>query len=102
MITLIAFIGLVLGLVGTIIVSLSAGTVMICIHTALMAHQTTLETYLGGERNIPVFTGLDETRKRELDKSTAKLKRGLRLIVAGFLLQAVALVPQIVSLLTKP
>jgi hypothetical protein len=102
MLTIIAFIGLVLNLVGTLIVSLSAGTVMVCIHSALMAHQTTLEAYLGGERNVPVFTGLDETRKRELDKSAAKLKVGLRLIVAGFLLQAVALVPQLISLVTKP
>lgn len=41
-------VGLVLNLIGTIVVCFSAGSLLTQIHTALMAHQTTLEAYLGG------------------------------------------------------
>ena len=95
MLNIIGFCGLILNLVGTVIVSLSAKTVMISIHTALMAHQTTLEAYLGGHQNIPVFTGLDETREKELKRSSTSVQVGLWLIIVGFLLQAVGFLPQL-------
>ncbi|MBI2812957.1 MAG: hypothetical protein HYX71_01575 [Opitutae bacterium] len=87
---IINLIGLVLNLVGTIIVSLSAGSLMTRVHTALVAHQTTLEAYLGGERNIPLFTGLDKGREEEVRRSGTRLRVGLWLIVLGFILQALA------------
>jgi hypothetical protein len=83
-------IGLILNLTGTILVSICAGRVMTCMHTALMAHQLTLETYFAQTREIPVFTGLDDTRDKELKRSNRLLRFGLILIITGFLLQAIA------------
>ena len=91
--TILNLIGLVLNLVGTVIVCFSAGSLMTRIHTALMAHQTTLEAYLSGRRDIPLFTGLDEGRGDELKRSESRLRGGLWLIVVGFVLQAVAAAP---------
>jgi len=96
---ILGFLGLVLNLIGTFIVSLSAKNVMTAIHTALMAHQTTLEAYLGGSKSIPVFTGLDETREKELKKSSRMVGIGLWTIIVGFLLQAVGFLPQLVDFL---
>lgn len=88
--TILNLVGLVLNLVGTIIVSFFAGSLMTRIHTALMTHQTTLEAYLSGQRDIPLFTGLDAGRADELKRSESRLRCGLWLIVIGFILQAVA------------
>jgi hypothetical protein len=89
---IINLIGLVLNLIGTIAVCFSAGSLLTQIHTALMAHQVTLEADLGGHRDVPVFTGLDEGRAKELKLTDTRLKTGLWIIVAGFILQAVAAV----------
>lgn len=93
--TFITFGGLILNLVGTVIVSISAKTLFTSIHVTLMAHQMTLETYLGGEQNIPLFTGLDDTREKELKRSSRVLRLGLWLIVFGFILQVFGLLPTI-------
>jgi hypothetical protein len=89
---IINLIGLVLNLIGTIVVCFSAGSLLTQIHTALMAHQVTLEADLGGHRAVPVFTGLDEGRAKELKLTNTRLRIGLWIIVVGFVLQAVAAV----------
>jgi hypothetical protein len=83
-------IGLVLNVLGTIIAGVSARRVSVCIHTALMAHQVTLEAYFSQQRGIPLFTGLDATREREMKSANRALYCGLFLVVVGFVLQAVA------------
>jgi hypothetical protein len=90
-------IGLVLNFAGTLIVSLCAGSFMNCVHADIEAHQVTLQALVHGEHRIPHVVGLDETRERELVRSSRRLKFGLALVVVGYLLQAIALIPNIVK-----
>jgi hypothetical protein len=83
-------IGLILNVLGTIAVSVSSGRWMTCVHTGLMAHGTTLETAFAGDGGIPIFVGLDESRCREMRRATLLLRYGLWAVVAGFVLQALA------------
>jgi len=89
-------IGLVLNLVGTLIVSFSAGKLFTRIHTALTAHQLTLEHLLRpGEVNVPLFHGLDAGRGEEVKLADKKLVGGLIIICVGFVLQAIAAVAEL-------
>jgi len=90
-------IGLVLNFAGTIIVSVCAGSFMKCVHDDIEAHQVTLQALVHGEQRIPHVVGLDEARERELVKSAKHLRFGLGLIVVGYLLQAIALIPNILK-----
>ena len=92
-------VGLILNLIGTVIVSFSAGSLFTRIHTALMAHQLTIESMLNRQQaEIPLFHGLEKGRAEEVKKADQKLVIGLVIIVVGFVLQAVAaLVPLIKS-----
>jgi hypothetical protein len=99
--TIINVAGLILNIVGTIIVSVCGGGLLTTIHTALIAHQVTLHAYLTGERNIPLFTGLDESRERQMKKSQRWLVSGLILIAIGFALQVYVLVPDLIKELKK-
>ncbi len=83
-------IGLVLNIAGTILVSISAGRLMVSIHNSLMGQEITAQASLSGYRDIPVFTGLDESREREMTRSNRILRWGLGLVALGFVLQAVA------------
>jgi hypothetical protein len=99
MIALATFLGLVLNLIGTVIVGLSATRVLTSIHAALMMHQTTIEAWLGGSKDVPIFTGVDESRERELKKSARLVAIGLWFIIAGFLLQVASAFPKVLRLL---
>src|SRR5260370_36966433 len=78
---IINLVGLVLNLVGSIFIGVSAGSLFTQIHTALMAHQTTLETYLNPQQqNVPLFTGLEKNREEELKRTRYRLALAIWLI----------------------
>jgi hypothetical protein len=66
--------GLVLNLIGTIDVCFSARGLLTRIHTTLIAHQLTIEADLTGQPRVPVFTGLGESRAKDLKLSDTRLR----------------------------
>lgn len=88
--TKINLLGLVLNIAGTILVSVSAGRVFTCMHTALMAHQVTLMALFSRSQGVPLFTGLDDSREKEIVRGNRLLYFGLFLVGVGFVLQGVA------------
>jgi hypothetical protein len=98
---MIAFIGLILNLLGTLIVSVAANTYMVCVHTALLAQELTTQSHLGSSRVVPVFTGLEKNREKELKKSSTWVRVGLFIIAVGFVLQAVQYWPEIKACFKK-
>jgi hypothetical protein len=94
---IINLIGLVLNIVGTVIVSISGGGLLRSFHTSLMATETTLAAYLSNQRDIPLFTGLDSTREKQMNAGQKWLTFGLIIVVLGFILQVAALAPSVIA-----
>jgi len=92
---MITFIGLLLNLIGTLIVSVAANTYMLCVHTALLAQELTTQANLSNSQVVPVFTGLEQSREKELKKSSIWVRVGLWIIAVGFVLQVIPLWPEL-------
>ena len=73
--TILAIFGGAAGLVGSIITAYGANNTLKAFRLALDAHDLTLTTYLGGQRNVPLWGGLP--------KHNAKaMARDARLVLA--------------------
>ncbi len=90
--TILVVSGLSLGVLASVLLSLSLGRLVSAVVLSITAFDTTLQTYFSDSPGVPVFTGLEHHVGRGV-------KRARRMTVLGFLLLGVSFVLQAVALL---
>lgn len=88
--TILSFIAVICGLLGSAVLAFSVGRIIKILIAAANAHELTLECMNDPERDIPVFIGFDKQLDRAVKYDAKILVGGLLLLVASFALEFVA------------
>jgi hypothetical protein len=85
-----AVLGAGAGSLGSIITAFSLNSVIRELNVARKGIETTVDVLASGQRDIPVFRGFDQRFDRAVSLGNKLVWLGVLLLVAGFILQAVA------------
>jgi len=85
-----AIFGAAAGSLGSIITAFSLNSIIRELNIARKGIETTVEALASDQSNIPVFQGFDQRYNRAANRGNKLVWLGVFLLVAGFILQAVA------------